>query len=308
MADMADDPAAEFAALMNSAAGQADADAPEAPFGWTRDRETGQMRPKRAPGRGGARTPSADELKASQAGDDSTGGEDGGGDGEATTPDPPPADRPPDEKRARLRARKSKAARPDAPVPQYRPGVITKGVNRLYRKAGKIIRAMDADVGEAVIQAARNTADDGELDDSVGAAWEELAKTNPRIRRLVMKLITGGAWGQLVMAHAPIGMAIIMKPAILRHVPFARLIESMAEPDEGTPEGEGGLPGGMTAADAGQMAELAQQQLARMGMSVPPEVAAQMAQMAGSMMNGAGPPKTVRNQPHRAGPRAKRGG
>lgn len=195
-------------------------------------------------------------------------------------------------------------------MPAYKPGVITKGVNRLYRKAGKIVRAMDADIGEAIIQSARNTADDGELDDSVGAAWEELARTNPRIRRFVMKCISGGAWGQLIMAHAPIAMAIMMKPAILKHIPFAGLVQSVAEPDEDTPEGEGGLPGGMTADDAQQMADLAQQQMAKMGMSVPPEVAAQMAQMASGIVNGSGPPspKSVRNQPRRPPSRAGRHG
>lgn len=179
-------------------------------------------------------------------------------------------------------------------------------MNKLYRRAGKIVRAMDADIGEAVIQAARNTADPGEPDDSVGAAWEELAKTNPRIRKFVLKLIAGGAWGQLVMAHAPIGVAIIMKPAIMRWIPFAVLIKSLAEPDEDTPAGEGGLPGGMTEADAQQMASLAQAQMARMGMSVPPEVAAQMAQVAAGMMNGVPAPAQARNQPRRPKPRAER--
>ena len=45
---------------------------------------------------------------------------------------------------------------------------------------------------------------------------------------------------------APIAMAVLMKPAVLKRIPFAAFIESMAEPDEDTPAGEGGLPGGMT--------------------------------------------------------------
>lgn len=305
-------PGDAFAALMSGAAQKAapvpPAGDPEAPYGYTRDRESGELRPKKSPGRGGVRvTPSVEELKTPQEGvQDASPGEEGAG-GDPVPPPPPPADRAPSPgKPGRLR----KATRPDAPVPAYKPGVITKGVNRLYRKAGKIVRAMDADIGEAIIQSARNTADDGELDDSVGAAWEELARTNPRIRRFVMKCISGGAWGQLIMAHAPIAMAIMMKPAILKHIPFAGLVQSVAEPDEDTPEGEGGLPGGMTADDAQQMADLAQQQMAKMGMSVPPEVAAQMAQMASGIVNGSGPPspKSVRNQPRRPPSRAGRHG
>jgi len=288
------DPAGALAELMNRAATQADSAAAQAPYGYTKDAETGQMRPKKSPGR--PRTsPSLDELKAQQPPD---GGEPAGEYGGQ------PADRAPEQ--VQKRRGQPKEAAPAAPAPSYKAGVITKGINRLYRKAGKIIRVMDEDIGEAIIQAARNTADDDEPDDSVGAAWEELAKANPRIRRFVMKVIAGGAWGQLVMAHAPIAMAIVMKPAILRFIPFSRLIESLAEPDEDTPEGEGGLPGGMTAADASQMAALAQQQIQRMGFSVSPEIASQMAAAAEGMMNGARAPVQERNQPRRTPSRARR--
>src|ERR1700733_10552583 len=64
---MADDPSTNpadgFAALMSGAANQA---TPEAPFGYTRDRETGEMRPKKTAGRP-RQPPSLDELKASTA-------------------------------------------------------------------------------------------------------------------------------------------------------------------------------------------------------------------------------------------------
>lgn len=291
------DPGAAFAAMMGQAAELADTEAAEAPFGYRKD---GQ--PKKAPGGRPRRSPSIEDLKgepAAEPGEESTPSSD-------RAPEPP-ADRAPDDAKRRRARTRAPAAR--EAVPSYKAGVITIGVNRLYRRAGKIVRAMDADIGEAIIQSARNTADPGEPDDSVGAAWEELAKTNPRIRKFLMKCIAGGAWGQLVMAHAPIAMAILMKPAILRIILFSRFIESMAEPDEDTPEGDGGLPGGMTAADAGDMARLAQQQIAAMGLSVPPEVAEQMAAAAQSMMNGGKvpvPAGTVRQQPRRPPSRAKR--
>ena len=293
---------ADFLAMRQGQMETADRQAAEAPYGYTK---AGQ--PKKAPGRPRSRPPSLDELKEIAAPDADRAGDEGG----SGSPGPePPADRAPDSSR---RVRKTRI---QAPVPAYKAGVIASGVNRLYRRAGKIVRAMDADIGTAIIESARNTAEPGEPDDSVGAAWDELAKTNPRIRRFLMKCIAGGAWGQLVMAHAPIGMAIIMKPAIFRRIPFQKLVTSMAEPDEDTPAGEGGLPGGMTAADTQQMADLAAQQMARMGMSVPPEVAAQMAAMAQSMMGGpelvpSGPPAAfTRHQPRRPSARAarKRGG
>ena len=308
--DQDSSPAADFATLMSSAREQADTAAAEAPFGYTRD-----GRPKKSPGRPRKLPPSLDELRGSEAPDADAGeGEEAGsGNGAAHTPPEPAQDRAPDENRRRVRRARSAAA--STPAPPYRAGVIATGVNRIYRRTGKIVRAMDPDIGTAIIESATNTAGPGEPDDSVGAAWDELARTNPRIRRFILKCLAGGAWGQLVFAHAPIGMAIVMKPAIARRIPFMGLIESLAEPDEDTSPGEGGLPGGMTAADAQQMADLARQQAARMGLSLSPETAAAMAQMAQNMMGprlvpsappgGAAPP-AARHQPRRPAGRAAR--
>jgi hypothetical protein len=297
--DQETSPASAFAALMSGASEQADVEAAEAPYGYTK---TGA--PRKAPGRP-RKPPSLDELKeAADPGPETENPE---------TATEPASDRAPDESPRRVRGGRKKAA--DAPAPPYRAGVIATGVNRLYRRAGKIVRPMDHDIGTAIIESARNTAEPGEPDDSVGAAWDELARTNPRVRKFLLKCIAGGAWGQLVMAHAPIAMAIIMKPAILRLIPFRAFIESLAEPDEDTAEGEGGLPGGMTAADAQQMADLAAQQMTRMGMSISPETAAQMAAMAQGMMGSprlvpSGSPGSLpaqaRNQPRRPANRASR--
>jgi hypothetical protein len=305
-------PADGFAALMSRAAEAADVPGSEAPFGYKADGT-----PKKAAGRP-RRSPSIDELKAPPEEPSQVSGVDGGADAQPAPA--PPADRSPDEGKRRSHHARGSVSRETVPTPKA--GFITTGVNRLYRRAGKIVRAMDQDIGTAVLEAARNTADPGEPDDSVGAAWEELCRANPRIRKFVMKCLAGGAWGQLIMAHAPIAMAIIMKPAILKHIPFHALIASMAEPDEDTPQGEGGLPGGMTAEDAGQMASLAQRQLASMGLNVDPATAAQMQAMAQGMMPGfagaqgaaydgvsreTGPPAAfTRQQPRRPGSRAAR--
>jgi hypothetical protein len=300
-------PADAFAALMNKAREAGDDQAAEAPYGFKADGT-----PKKAAGRP-RRSPSVDELKAPDPVEaPPPGAGEGGADDQPSTA--PPSDRAPDEgKRTRVRgSRKGNVSRET--VPAYKPGIVTSGVNRLYRRAGKIVRAMDSDIGTAILESARNTADAGEPDDSVGAAWDELCKTNPRIRKFVLRCIAGGAWGQLVMAHAPILMAVLMKPAILKLIPFNKLITSMAEPDEDTAPGEGGLPGGMTADDANQMASLAQAQMERMGFNVPPEVAAQMAGMAQGMMapdpgpdvSRETPSAFVRRQPRRPASRSTR--
>lgn len=280
----------------------------EAPYGYTIDRVTGARRPKLKAGRPGkeaatetspgpasrADSPGLDQLK------------------EAAQAAHPERDRAPQAGGKRGTRRRGTTLGKTAPVPAFKPGVICTGVNKLYRKAGKIVRAMDHDIGTAIIESAKNTADPGEPDDSVGAAWEELAKTNPRIRKALLKVISGGAWGELIMAHAPIAMAIMMKPAIMKFIPFGKILASFAEPDEDTKPGEGGLPGGMTNADMGQVADLAMRQMQKMGLEVSPEMAQKMGEMANAMGNGNGhhPPgvTTVRAQPRKPGSRAQRAG
>lgn len=250
--------------MMSGAAKLADAPPPaggndsEAPFGWTIDRETGERRPKRAGGRP-RKSPPLEDLKASH---DASAPQDG--------QERPQGDRAPGKP-----SRGSRRLPADAEgFPQHRPGVITKGVNKLYRRAGKIVAAMDSDIGTAIIASTRNTAGENEPDDSVGAAWDEVARTNPRIRRFLLRAIAGGAWGQLVMAHAPIIMAIIMKDGIRRHIPFMSLLEAMAEPDETASPQE--KAAALTPDDMNQMMGMASQMMKNMGMAMPPMAPATM--------------------------------
>jgi len=249
----------------------------EAPYGWTRDRKTGKLRPKTRPGRPKV-PPGPEELAAA-----------------------PPVerepDRPPD-------TSKRPAARTSSPSagPMPRGGVIAAGIDKLYRRAGKLLRALDHDIGQALIECTRlENLDEGEL--TVGQAWEQVAKTNPRIRAFLMRAIAGGAWGDLIMAHAPLGIALVMKPAVQRLIPWGRIVESMAEPDEDTPDGEGGLPGGMTAADFEELRATASAQARRvaekMGIQVSDE------EMAAATTE-AGVPAYNRHQRRAAASRARR--
>lgn len=251
----------------------------EAPFGWTRDRDSGELRPRKKPGR-----PSHPPKP---------------GDVAAAEPVSRAEDRPPGAGKGGGRPA------PSAAPPMPRGGVIAAGVNKLYRRAGKILRAMDADLGQALIECTRKDPDEpDEL--TVGEAWENLCKANPRIRAFAMRAISGGAWGDLVMAHAPIGIALLMKPWVQRMLPLGQLVESMAEPDDDTPDGEGGLPGGMTVADFDQMRDVAEQQArkmaAKMGISVTEE---QMAEASAAAANSV--PAAFRSQPRRQ-TRARRRG
>jgi hypothetical protein len=252
--DVSTNPGQEFAALMSSAAAAASPGPSEAPFGWTTDRATGERRPKKTAGRP-RKAPSLEELRAARA-------------------DQPPAapaepDVAPDSRRRRGRAKPGGGDGQPEGIKDG-PGVITKGVNRLYRRAGKIVRAMDSDIGTAIIEATKNTADKGEPDDSVGAAWEEVCKTNPRIRAFVLRCLAGGAWTQLIFAHAPIFMAILMKDAIRRRLPFVKLLEAFLDDDDdgaedtGEKRGLSALMDGMTPDDLNQMMGFAQQMMGGM--------------------------------------------
>jgi hypothetical protein len=249
---LVDDPVAGFAGLMNKAAEQAAGPAAEAPFGYTTDPD-GTVRPKKAPGRP-RKQPTLEELKAAR---DAA--------AEADTDAGRPGDRAPDMKRRRTRFRGSATAggAEDKPKPvvQFREGVIAKGVNRLYRKAGKLIKVADADIGQALIDITRkDTLDDGTPDPedvTVGEAWEELARANPRIRAFLMRILAGGAWGQLLACHAPVLLAVLMKDAIRKRIPFMKLLEAfLAEDTE--PGGDGSAPADGTPLEGLQMPDMQQ--------------------------------------------------
>lgn len=242
------DPGRKFAALMSSAAQAAAPDVGEAPYGWTTDAVTGERRPKKTAGRP-RKPPPIEELKAARAAETP-------GEGATATP----SDRAPSPGK-----RKKAGPAADAAVPQHRPGLITRGMNKRYRQLGKLVRGLDHGVGQALILMADNTSDEPDEDTSVGACWDEVARVNPRVRRFCLSMIQGGAYGALVMAHAPLGVAIAMKFVSADPGFFGKIVLSMAEPDEDTPEGEGGLPFGMTAADVSQMMEMAGPMLEKMG-------------------------------------------
>jgi hypothetical protein len=272
MADEEPSAASAFAALMNDAAqaaGPAEGDEPK--YGWTTDPETGERRPKKAAGRP-RKSPSLDELKAAKAEQDPS--------AEGT----PQGDRPPDAAAGKGKAKGSGKGDPK-PVPQFREGVIAKGVNKLYRRAGRIVRAWDPVVGESLIEITRKEDDD---DTTVGEAWENIARHNVRVRRVLLALIRGGDWGALVWAHSPVIMAVLMKESVQKHLPLHKLIQAFfsADEDEGPPppdlagaagdpippqdtgspgNGAGPLPGGLTKDDLMQLGDVADRLMAGMG-------------------------------------------
>jgi len=242
---------------------EADPPSEEAPYGWMTDPVTQERRPKKRPGRRSktarpptGTSPSLEELQAlgtlSEASED-------------TAPGAPP-------KGKRKPAMKAEA------LPPFRAGVIAKGMNKLYRKAGRVLRIWDYDLGSAVIASATKMADDDEDEDTtVGEAWEAVAKSNPRIRAFLLKLMVGGAWSALFTAHLPIFMAIAMKESVRKRIPFLQLAETLLtdEPEgegaggEAVPSGLAQMMGGINPDDMAQMMGMAQMMMGQMAGGVP---------------------------------------
>jgi len=237
-----------------------DADAPseDAPYGWMTDPETGVRRPKKRPGRRSksakppsGKSPALEELQA--LGSLTEGAED-------TAPGEP--------------AKGRRQQKPADPLPPFRAGVIAKGMNKLYRKVGRLTRMLDYDVGTAIIACTRAEDED---DVTVGEAWEEVARTNPRIRAFLLKLMAGGALTTLFTAHLPIFLAIAMKDGIRRRIPLLDLAQTLLtdDPEDGDGDGEpvpSGLAqmmGGINPDDMAQMMAVAQGMMGQMAASVP---------------------------------------
>lgn len=232
---------------------------PEAPYGYMIDRKTGDKRPRKRAGRG------TRVVKASEPAES-------GAPKAQREPDRVPGKVRPEDPKARRTRVKEPKPEPE-PLPPFRTGPIAKGMNRLYLKAGRILAVMDADTGNAVIAMTQKFSDD---DVTVGEAWEELARVNPRIRAVLLKLITGGAWGQLIMAHAPLAVAILMKERVRRRLPFMSLLSAMVgEPGQDPVTGPfepgpdmAGMFAGLTQEDIMQAAAFASQMMPGV---VPPE-------------------------------------
>lgn len=108
-------------------------------------------------------------------------------------------------KRNSKRPPKPRAAR--KPVPPAPRGGLRKPLEDMYTGMGMMMMPFDPSCGKVIIEAAPRCAE----------TLDELAKTNPAVRRILISLVTTSALGAVIMAHAPILMAIAM-----HHIPQLR--------------------------------------------------------------------------------------
>jgi hypothetical protein len=110
-------------------------------------------------------------------------------------PEPPP----------RSRSRSTSKTTPPVSTPDdsekitdYRPGILVKPLRDLYVTVGTLVLPFNQPVGTAFIQNAEPCA----------KALDNAAKTDKQIRRVLMLLVQGSVWGEIIIAHMPIMMAL----------------------------------------------------------------------------------------------------
>lgn len=101
-------------------------------------------------------------------------------------------------------------------TPPYRQGVIAKGFTKIYGSVGMAVFAFDQHCGKAILENAEDMAN----------SLDTLAKDNPAVRRVLSRMITTSAWSEVIVAHAPLVMAIAG-----HHVPVIR--EMLGGPTSG---------------------------------------------------------------------------
>lgn len=92
----------------------------------------------------------------------------------------------------------------------YRPGVLVKPLTGLYEMVGGFIILADPDCGTAVINSAEDCA----------KSLDDLAKTNPKVRKVLMRMVESGAVTKVIIAHLPILLAVMAHhfPNALKYV------------------------------------------------------------------------------------------
>lgn len=95
--------------------------------------------------------------------------------------------------------KKERAAKAKKDAPPRPAAGFTKALEELYVSVGLLVMPFDRTCSTAIIEAAPDCA----------KALDEISKTNPVVRRIIVAILTTNAWGVVIMAHAPILMTVM---------------------------------------------------------------------------------------------------
>lgn len=123
--------------------------------------------------------------------------------------------------KAKPKTSNGRAKMPKMPkaTPSLPKGGLRQPLENMYTGLGMAVMVVDQHCGQTIIDNAPECA----------KAMEELAKTNPAVRRLLMKLVSTSALGTVIAAHSPILMAIAMHHVPMLKANQEKMVSEMAE-------------------------------------------------------------------------------
>lgn len=114
----------------------------------------------------------------------------------------------------------------------YRAGKYKEPISQLYAVAGLMLSPIAPKTGMAFV----------ENSDKVAEEWDKLSRTNPKVKKVLDKLVTGGGWGGLLLAHSAIGMVAVQESGLLSKVPFLKTLFPKSPEPEAPPTDDLGNP------------------------------------------------------------------
>lgn len=136
---------------------------------------------------------------------------------------PPPADKP-----GTKDFKPPKDNRPVPPIPSG-PRGFAPGIEKMYGSLALAAMAFDVELAATIMKVAPDAAD----------AWNELAKRNIQVRRIIVALMETTAWGAVLAAHLPIFLLFIKRVAgnDPRFSALGQMLGEQAEEHANNPEG-----------------------------------------------------------------------
>jgi hypothetical protein len=114
---------------------------------------------------------------------------------------------------------------PELPEPKdRRQSKISRELENLYTTVGTMVYMVQPRVGHTIVTEANKCAE----------SLDELARTNPRVRRALESVLTTSAWSGVIVAHMPILMVLAYE-----YVPAFKQIQAEAPPEPSEPSQNG---------------------------------------------------------------------
>lgn len=94
----------------------------------------------------------------------------------------------------------------DDETTDYHPGILVKPLRDLYVTVGTLVLPFNKAVGTSFIQNA----------EACAKSLDNAAKTDKQIRKVLMLLVQGSVWGEVILAHMPImlALAVTLVPSV----------------------------------------------------------------------------------------------